>query len=291
MKILIAVDDNLYSMYALGEAARLAANTWPDVTLLAVEGEVPSGLDEEDGTPQEELHPRTATLRDYRGEFLSSLDEFAGLYGDVPAEPGFAEVGRGVLEEGMSGGRKALRLRLRKGDPVKAVLAEAREEQCDLVVLGCGRSGGWGRDGDVPGRVAEGAECSVLVIKEERKPEKVSCILDHAYISQQSLEMINQLVTLHGVDLEVAGVLKNGELREEVERKMGEVLDYYLERDVRALVKVVDASALGSFLSLGSRTDLMALWLGPKSGLQRFFSRDHVAELVKGALSSVLILR
>ncbi|WP_022660229.1 universal stress protein [Paucidesulfovibrio longus] len=290
MKILVAVDENLYSMYALGEAARLAMNTWPDVSLLAVERES-SPLFDDDAAPADERHPGIGTLRNYREEFLSIMGEEAQLYAAAPASPDFREAGKNVLEEKTDGGRKDFRLRLRSGNTVKAILAEAREEQSDLIVLGSARSGsGWG-GGDVPGKVAEGADCSVLVVKEARRPAKVTCILDHANVSQQSLEMINQLVTLYGVDLEIAGVLKRGELREEVERKMGEVLDYYIQRGVRALVKVVDAASLGSFLSLGSRTDLMALWLGPKSGLQRFFKRDHVAELVNGALSSVLILR
>ncbi|MGE4291768.1 MAG: universal stress protein [Desulfovibrio sp.] len=291
MKILVAVDENLYSMYALGEAARLAQNTWPDVTLLAVETEANSLPAGDETLPLEERHPMLRTLRHYREAFLASMDQGAELYAAPPASPDFRAAGKNLLEEHAPGGRKDFRLRLRSGNAAKAILDETGEGQSDLVVLGCGQGGsGWGGC-EVPGRVAEGAECSALVVKESRRPAKMTCCLDHANISQQSLEMINQLVTFHGVDLEIAGVLKRGELREDVERKMGEVLDYYLERGVRALVRVVDAGALPAFLSLGSRTDLMALWLGPKSPLQRLFTRDHVDELVNNALSSVLILR
>lgn len=291
MKILTAVDENLYSMYALGEVARLAANTWPDMTLLAVEDGSRAPADADNPPPQEAIHPKIKTLRTYRADFMAMHDAFPALYAG-PEGRDFEQPDKNLLEDAWTDGRKEFRLRLRSGNPAKSILAEAREAGSDMVVLGCGQGVcGWGSHGQVPGKVAESADCPVLVVKEAKRPDKVTCCLDHAHVSQQSLEMINQLVTLYGVDLEIAGVLKHGELREDVERTMGQVLDYYLERDVRALVKVVDADALESFIAMGARTDLMALWLGHKSALARLFPGSKIAALVNSALSSVLILR
>jgi len=76
-----------------------------------------------------------------------------------------------------------------------------------------------------------------------------------------------------------------------VERTMGEALDYYLQRDVRALLKVVEERELESFIATGARTDLMALWLSPQSTLHRIFSRERFASLINNAASSMLILR
>ena len=291
MKILVAVDENLYSMYAVNEVARLAANTWPDITLLAVEG-AKGVLVEEGEIPLENIHPKIRMLRNYRSDFLGSLDSGDELYPLSPDLQVFKSAGKNLLEEVATTGRKEFRLRLRTGAPAKAILTEARESDYDLIILGCGQGGcQWGRDGEVPGKVADGADCSVLVVREAKQPHKVTCCLDHANISQESLEMINQLVTLYNVDLEIVGVLNKGEIREDVERTMAEVLDYYIQRDVQALVKVVEASMLESFVSIGGRTDLMALWLGQKSALQRIFPNHRVGKLVNNALSSVLILR
>ncbi|MDK2957610.1 MAG: hypothetical protein PWQ57_3108 [Desulfovibrionales bacterium] len=283
MKILVAVDGNVYSRYAVGEAARLAANTWPDVTLLAVDSE---------DRPMDQAHPKITALRKYRDDFLARMDRDLAVYGSPPSPDALSAPAPGVLEEASPGGRKAFTLKLRKDRPYKAILTESREDRCDLVVIGCGQGdGAWEQDPEAPGKVAELADCSVLVVKEARRPAKVSCCLDHDNVSQQSLEMINQLVTLYGVDLEIVGVMNHGELKENVERKMREVLDYYVERGVRTLVKVVDASSLDAFISASARTDLVALWMGAKSILQRLFPSAKVAPLVGNALSSVLILR
>jgi nucleotide-binding universal stress UspA family protein len=288
MKILVAVDENAYSRYAVRQAARLAANTWADVVMLAIEKNR-SYIAEEELDPSH-AHPRLRLLNRYRADFLDALGPGVDLYDGREDGPLTRREDK-VLEQDLSG-RKTFRLHLRGGNPVKAITAEARAEGCDLVILGCGQhEGGWGRGSDVPGRVADAADCSVFVIREEPVTSRVVCCLDHGDISQESLELINQWVTIYAAGLEVVGVLKKGELREEVEAKMGEVLDYYLKRDVNALIRVVDEDSLETFIESGRKDDLMALWLRHKSPLQRFFHSKRVNALVNHASSSMLILR
>ena len=50
--------------------------------------------------------------------------------------------------------------------------------------------------------------------------------------------MINQFVTLYGVDLEIVGIQKHGELNKDQEELMGKVLDYYLERNVSCVFTI-----------------------------------------------------
>ena len=280
-------DENAYSRYAVNQAARLAANTWPDVVMLAVE-QKRSYLVEED-MAQEHAHPKTRLLRRYRADFLEALGAEVDIYGREADTP-FDRL-NGVLEEDASG-RKAFRLHVRNGNPVKAIKTEAKEAGSDLIILGCGQhEGGWGLGSDVPGKIADSADCSVFVIRENMMPSKVVCCLDHANVTQESLELINQCVTLYGAELEVVGVLKRGELKEDVEAKMGEVLDYYLKRDIRALVRVVDEHSLEAFIEAGGKNDLMALWLTHKSPLQRLLPGSRVVSLVNNSSSSILILR
>lgn len=288
MKLLVAVDENPYSRYAVGQAARLAANTWADVVMLAVE-KSRAYLDEDD-LDQEHAHPKTLTLKRYLADFLGSVGPEADIYGpgrDVP----FGRRDGDVLEADASG-RKGMVLRVRSGNPAKAIAAEARASGSDLVILGSSQhEGGWGRGSDVPGRVADAADCPVFVLRENVVPSKVACCLDHANVTQESLELINQCVTLYGAELEVVGVLRRGELKEDVEAKMGEVLGYYLDRDVRALVRVVGEDSLESFIESGGREDLMALWLTRKSPLQKLLPGHRVASLVNHASASILVLR
>ncbi len=288
MKILVAVDENAYSRYAVRHAAKLAANTWSDVTMLAIEKKRAYIAEEDLG--REQAHPKLRMLTRYQSDFLGAFGPDIDLY-CTNEKNSFVRRQGNVLEQDVSG-RKNFLLHLRSGDPFKAITAEARSEDCDLIILGCGHHEGvWGHGSDVTGRVADAADCSLFVIREDSAPSRVVCCLDHADISQESLELINQWVTIYDAALEVVGVLKHGELREDVEAKMGEVLDYYLSRDIPAMVRVVDEDSLESFIESGHEDDLMALWLKHKSPLQRLFHSHKVASLVNHSSSSILVLR
>ncbi|WP_320171045.1 universal stress protein [Maridesulfovibrio sp.] len=288
MKILVPVDENTYSMYAIRHAAKLAENTWPELVLLA--------MDKSAGSPDvgasfEESNPKARMLQNYSRDLLKLMGSNAELYVSEEENHGMKALGKNLVGEELSG-RKRLHLHLRNAQPVKAVLQEAKEDGSDLIIIGCGQSGcSWDEDPQAPGKIADNADCPVLIIKDEHPVSKVVCCLDHADVTQESLEMINQLVTFHHADLEIVGVLKHDHLKEEVEQQMGKVLDYYLERGVRALVKVVNEDSLESFISTGTRRELMAVWLSPRSPMQRLFSREKVASLVNKTLSSILILR
>ncbi|WP_432734862.1 universal stress protein [Maridesulfovibrio sp. FT414] len=288
MRILIPVDENTYSMYAIRHAARLAKNTWPDLALLAIDNK---GLLPGKESDFSDSNPKVRMLHNYCKDLLGFLGSSSELYVSENEQFQMRKQGSRLAGEAHSG-RKKLQLHLRNASPVKAILEEAKEDGCDLIIIGCSRSGSaWETDAHAPGKVADRADCPVLVIKDEHSISKVVCCLDHGHVTQESLEMINQLVTFHNAELEIVGILKHTQLKDEVEQQMSEVLDYYLERNIQALVKVVEEDSLESFISSGTQKDLMAVWLSPKSTLQRLFSRDKVATLVNKTLSSILILR
>jgi len=110
-------------------------------------------------------------------------------------------------------------------------------------------------------------------------------------VSQQSLEMINQLVTLHNAKLEIVGLTEGDELKIEVERKMDAILQYYTTRGLEPLIEIVELSSLDAFISQEAKWGLMALWMGKKSILEKVFPRRKVSKLIQGSESSVLILR
>ncbi|WP_027721761.1 hypothetical protein [Maridesulfovibrio zosterae] len=289
MKVLIPVDANLYSMYAIRHAAQLAANTWPEVVILAMEKEI-DDLDT-DTIPFEISHPKMRMLHNYCKDFLNLLESGSELYCSEDETPEVKAIGKHVFEEKLSGIKK-LRLHLRSEAPTKAILKEAKRVSSDLIILGCGDGVcDWAGDPQAPGKVAEKTDCSVLILKKEHTISKVVCCLDHAHATQKSFEMINQLVTLNNAELEIVGVLKHGQLQEEVEQQMSKVLDYYIRLGIPTLVKVVDEESLETFICSGAQNDLIAVWLSPKSTLQRLLSRGKVASFVEKTLSSILILR
>lgn len=297
MRILVAVDQNPYSARAVAEVATLAKNTWADVTLLGVQSRTASKSEPSDlSSSRWHLdHPLAKALRGYRKKFLAHFTEEDCPYLQRDFGYELIEIRKGVWEElyVAKSAKKNLKTRMRFGNPVKEILAESQEEESDLITLGCNHTKGciWEDGATVPQKVANDASCSVLVVKKERKVERVVGCLDHHDVSQQSLEMINQIVTLHQAELDIVGLTGGEGLGEEVENKMMTILRYYTARHIQPHVQQVEISSLDSFIDHEAQRSLMALWMGKESMLKKVFLRNKVNKLVKGSKSSVLILR
>lgn len=297
MKILVAVDQNSYSAYAVDEVARLAKNTLANVTLLGVVSRkgAKGELQGKTSTRKSLEHPLVEALRKYREDFLSRFGGEDSPYVHTEFAYELVEVRRGVWEDlrVCRSARKSLKARMRVGDPVKEILAESQEDDSDLIVLGCSKKQMcvWQDGARVPQKIVNDAACSVLVAKEKKKVNKVVCCLDQDKTSQQSLEMINQMVTLHQADLEIVGITEGEGLKTDVEKKMSRILDYYVERQINPFIKLVPLASLESFVSQEAQGSLVALWMGKKSILEKVFPRNKVNRLITATRSSVLMLR
>ena len=290
MRIIVAVDDQPYSARALAQAARLARNTWPDVRLLAVapaKSARPAGAD--DHSP----HPWWPVLQGYRRDFLAAFPQDQCPY---PGEDSYRlqELERGWEElDPQRRSPKDLRIRLRLGTPAKEILAECQELGSDLVIIGCQgeQDCSWAGDSGLPQKVAGEAPCSVLVVKGQTEIEQMVCCLDHDQVSQASLELINQLVTLYQPRLEIVGLTSGDSLKAEVEKKMAGIMEYYNARDIRPWLELVEQDALPAFVSRQAQRGIVALWMGKTSIFSKIFSRGKVRQLVQASRSPVLILR
>ncbi len=293
MRILVAVDQNPYSAHAVNEVARLSANTWANVTLLGVQTK--KSLSDDFSREWTAEFPLPKALIKYREDFLGHFKEDECPY--IQRKFGYAliETRKNVWEElyVAKSARKDLKTRIRIGNPAKEILSEAIEEESDLIVLGCdnSRDCAWEGANNLPQKIVNDAPCSVLVIKEERHVDKIVCCLDHDLVSQESLEMINQLVTLHGAKLALIGLTEGEALKAEVAKKMDAILRYYTARDIEPWIKIVDLASLDFFISQEAKCGMMALWMGKKSILEKVFPKRKVTKLIKGSESSVLILR
>ena len=290
MRILVAVDKNSYSAHIAGEAARLAANTWADVSILGIQ---PKGKDRTGKTGID-----TAlgyTLFTYRDNFLEHFKEEECPYARNEFTKKLAEIKKGIWEETGTpkGGKKRLKVRLRTGNPAKEILAEAHEQDSDLIILGCDNTNdcAWENAVSVPRKVANDASCSVLIVKKEEKVKRIVCCLDHDRTTQESLEMINQMVTLYGARLTIVGLTENEVLKPDVEKKLDNILRYYLARNIEPWIELVEISSLDSYIAREANRRLMALWMGKKSIIEKALTKSKVNKLIKGSESSVLILR
>lgn len=295
MKILVAVDQNPYSAHAVGEVARLAANTWANVGLVGVQSKNATRGRGAKSIPGAADAPAAETLFALRERFLSYFEGKACPYTQTEAAHQLTEVRKGVYEAlpASATAKKQLAVRLRIGHPAKEILSEAREQESDLIVLGCDPTDGcgWGSDPGVPRKVVNDAACSVLVVKQRKNVERIMCCLDHDRVSQPSLELINQMVTLHGAQLTVIGLAESLNLKSEVEKKMDKILRYYHARQIEPWIELVAFDALEAFIARESHWGLMALWMGKQSILEKALPRSKVNKLIKGGDASVLILR
>jgi len=261
MRILVALDQHSYSNHAVREAAKLALNTWADVTLLGVCSK--KRQQSKKGSAQGVIeHPITKVLRNHRKDFLGYFKGKDSPYNTQKRGNEFIEVKRHVWEElpADRGAIKVLKMRVRQGNSAKEILAESLEEGSDIVIIGCDKDSKclWENAANVPQKIANDAGCSVLVVKEETTANRIVCCLDHDNVSQESLEMINQMVTFHKAELEII---------------------------------LVETSALESFVSQEAQRSLIALWMGEKSILEKIFPPKKVGKLIRTSKSSVLILR
>ena len=296
MRILVAVEKQPTDAYTVSQVAELAGNTWADITLLGMTaGVMPPVLKKNKGSAKDDFDLVMArALDDYRTRFIRSNRDSSTLYGLTEGAYHLVTDDRGGLTLDYNGtkGRKNFTARIRFGNPVKEILSEAGDADSDLIVMVCSADGeAWAGHAQVPQKVARSADCSVLIVKEEKKPEMIVCCIDQNRVTQASLELINQLVTLYDAELEIVGLKTKNDLKTGVDRKMAQVLDYYKERNIKAWVRLVDAADLKSFISDAAADNLVALWMGEESFLDKFMTKKLLENFVATARSSVLILR
>ena len=291
MRILCAVDENSYSEFAIKETARLAANTWANVTILGTSPE-PIPATKGGGARRTSVFK---VLHNYRELFLTQFQEFASPYDTKRCGYEFIRLANGTWEELYlcRSSMKDLRVRLRTGNLAKAILAEAGEEQSDLIVLGCDQERGcsWKGDAALPKKVVNSAHCSALVVTARKKIREILCCLDQESVSQETLEMVNQMVTIHKAKLKIVGLSKGKGLEPDVDKSMQLILDYYLAREITPHLNIVDTSQLESFLAQETEQSLISLVMGKRSLLSKILSKKKVDRLVETSRSSVLILR
>jgi nucleotide-binding universal stress UspA family protein len=287
MKILFAGDEHPYSAYALNEVIRLAMNTWADVTLMTVApGDTPA--------PRPD-HPLVQALQGYRDLFLKSADMEGSPYARKEWRHEWLPLKTGGWEELLvcRGDKRDVRVCFRAGSAPQEIVAEAREEETDLLILGCtqGQDCIWQGAAVVPQRVVSDADCSVLLVKEEQPIIRILACLDQSYISQESQELINQMATIHQAGVELIGMSQSGDMKKDVYRRLIEIGDYYEDRQIKVNTQITDIGDFESLVGSELKQDLLALWMGRKSLLDRVFPRDWVGRFVSKCQTSVLVLR
>ncbi len=281
MRIIAAVDTKNYSEEIIEDVARLGGNTWADLTLLGIQAG--------------NKHPDEGMIRalvNYRNRIFEELGD-ASPYESV-ALTDLQETAPGRWEAS-SRGKKEFSIVIRGGDARKEILAESEERGADLIMLGCtkGIDCIWEGEPNLPQKIARDASCSVLVVKSSKHPTQIVSFLDQVNVSQESLEMVNQMVTIHNAGLKIVGLKTPKGIvgKGDVEGKMVEILKYYNERNISAWIMLIDNEKLEEYVAQSTKEGMVALWMGKESLLGKIFARGLIEKLISNAQSSVLILR
>jgi len=147
------------------------------------------------------------------------------------------------------------------------------------------------RRGRAAPEVVNDAACSVLLVKEAQPIKRILACLDQSYISQDSLEMINQMATLHGAQVELIGLSQEGGMKKDVYRRLIEIGDYYEDRQIKVSTRLTEIADFEDFIDKELQQDLLALFMGKKSLLDRFYPRDWAGRFVSKCQTSVLVMR
>ncbi len=282
MKILIALDTQEYSRAIIPTAAQLTKNTLADIVLLGIQEKTTD-------TPDKAL---SEALEQYRKDIFGEFDGDTSLYSDFSDVSWQRTEGDGWQRSARK--LKTCSLTIRTGGAAKQIIAVAEEIGSDLVIIGGSRPDcEWQGELNVPLRVAEEAPCTVLLIKENKNIDKIISILDQSVVSQDSMEMVNQLVTLHDAGLKIVGVKEKKSHKEgAIEKTMVELMKYYNDRKINAWVKLLNSEKVQEYVTASSQEGIVALWMGGKqSFLKKMFSRSMVDKLLETTRSSLLILR
>ncbi|MBU0961357.1 MAG: universal stress protein [Proteobacteria bacterium] len=282
MKILVALDTKEYSKKIVRDVARLAENTLADIIFL--------GVQESAKEPEKAL---VKALLRYQQDVYSYFSPDDLPYADFSTNQ-WQEKAQGDWSIS-SAGMKDFTLKIRSGSVAKQTISVAKEMECNLIIIGCSSKCGceWDGEMNVPLRIAEDAPCSVLVVKDVKNTNDIISILDQSAVSQDSLEMVNQLATLHDAGLKIVGVTEKKEgKKDQIEKRMVELLKYYNDRKINTWVKVVDSADVKDYVTNSSREAIIALWMGGKQSLiQRLFTQSMVDKLLETTKSSLFILR
>jgi len=274
--MLIALDQNKKSAHTLNQVARLAANTWADITHLGV---LPKKSGAAIGSDFVE------TMNQYQKTVLDQFDSEDCPYAKSIENYELAEIEPGVFEKICTPDSmlKELKVKIRIENPAKSILEEVHENDYDLIILPDDMDGYY--------KVAMAAKCSVLVLRKEIQKRRILCCLDHDLVSQESLEMISQMATLFNADLTIAGLTKNQDLKQNVQEKMDWLLKYYISKNIQPWIELVEISGLDNFVSQKGQWSLIAMWMGEKSIFEKIFQSSKVKTLLKNSISPVLLLR
>ena len=103
--------------------------------------------------------------------------------------------------------------------------------------------------------------------------------------------MINQMATIHSAGIELIGLTKGMGIKADVYPWLEKVFEYLENKGLDVALNYREISDFEPFIRSEVKEGLLALWMGKKSLLDRFFSKSSIGRFIKTCRTSVLVLR
>jgi len=275
MNILVVTDSRYFRQQLAREVGRFAANTWANITLLGTL----SAFD------KNKFDYSQQCLLNYRQEILNFL----------PVESDRTSIQKSILAWQKNGDRftlispdswqKRLELVLIDGNIIQEIHFFSKRHALDLLVLD-----GYSNLNPLLLEAATEASGCVLVAKGATDPNQIVCCLSHEHISQNSLEMINQLTTLYNAALKFVGFSNRENERMHIEILLKQLLHYYNDLNLTPWLEMVDVSIMPQFIVQQSKKNLVAISVEKNSSCNGLFTQEGLMSLISNTPSSVLLL-
>ena len=140
-------------------------------------------------------------------------------------------------------------------------------------------------------KIATNADCSVLIVKEEKDTGRILCFLEDDLLSQKSLELVTQMAVLYKAEVEIAGLTDKHLAEDKIEKKLDWLMHYFNRKGIQPWIQLVALSLLEQFVLKEDHWSLVTMWMGETSIFKRLFSVNKVGKLLESRKSSVLLLR
>jgi hypothetical protein len=275
MNILVVTDSRYFRQQLAREVGRFAANTWANITLLGTLS----------ASDKNQLDYSQQCLLNYRKEILNFL----------PVESDRTSIQKSILAWQKNGDRftlispdswqKRLELVLIDGNIIQEIHFFSKRHALDLLVLD-----GYSNLNPLLLEAATEASGCVLVAKGATDPNQIVCCLSHEHISQNSLEMINQLTTLYNAALKFVGFSNRENERMHIEILLKQLLHYYNDLNLTPWLEMVDVSIMPQFIVQQSKKNLVAISVEKNSSCNGLFTQEGLMSLISNTPSSVLLL-
>jgi nucleotide-binding universal stress UspA family protein len=300
MNVLMCTDGEEHAESAIRFGGRLAKGLAADATVVHVRPPISSVDRVQLTTARKKLGEWDIEIPGV--EYLTRANEILKEVGlaNLPSYPkgteehAFRQGVLGATELHLVGVRgENVRLRLREGDPVEQILAEAEVGSYDLIIVGSHGRKGLSRYfvGSTALRVADLAPCSVLIAKNIREEDNFLMCTDGSPLAEQAEIFGAKLAQVLRASVTILSVAEPGTSSDLAEERVRRAEMILAQMGISATVKVRQGLASEEIIGEAKDHDIVVMGASGSSAIKKFFMGSVPVKVIEYGECPVLVVR